>query len=104
MRSQFFPIPNDKLKIIRTGMTLAELLVVLVILAIITITAVKSLTPVVAQARFESTQRTLEQIRLAVVQVDNASVTNAAVSGFVADNGRLPVQITLYPSTPAFPL
>lgn len=75
--------------------TLAELLVVLAIMSILTVVAVQSLVPVASQARFEATQRTIAEIQAAVEGPANSSA--AAVQGntacFLADAGRLPVNL-----------
>ncbi|MCA9264685.1 MAG: prepilin-type N-terminal cleavage/methylation domain-containing protein [Planctomycetales bacterium] len=73
----------------RRGMTLAELLVVLVILAVVTTVAVQSLGPVAEQGRYEATARTLAHIRAAIA-TENEGVT----SGFVADNGCFPESLS----------
>lgn len=77
---------------VRRGLTLIELVVVLVILAALTGIAVRSLEPVADQARYEQTQKTLENIREAIQTRD---VTNGSVdfAGFVSDMGRLPVAV-----------
>ena len=55
--------------------------------------AVQSLAPVVDQAKFEATQRSLGQIRAAIVGPDDVGATGDPVTGFVADMGRLPVSL-----------
>src|SRR5580704_13949574 len=79
----------------RRGLTLVELLVVLVILVILATVAIQSTENLVAQARYESTQRTLDNIQNAVLgprsQMDSDGTR--AVTGFVADMGRLPVAV-----------
>jgi prepilin-type N-terminal cleavage/methylation domain-containing protein len=87
---------------IRRGFSLVELLVVLTILAVLTTIAVQSTSGVVEQQRFEATQKTLEQVRLAII--GDAQSTNA-VTGFVADMGRLPLSLDelLTPPSDAVP-
>ena len=75
------------------GLTLAELLVVLLVLAILATVAVQSLAPVVDQAKFEATQKSLAQIRAAIAGPDEVGATGDPVTGFVADMGRLPVSL-----------
>lgn len=77
----------------RTALTLLELLVVLVILAIVATVAVNSLQPRVESARFEQTQRQLNQVTDAILGPRQARLPDGTpmVTGFVADIGRLPV-------------
>lgn len=74
------------------GFTLAEMLVVLAILAILTLVAVSSLEPAADQARYESTVRTLTNLSEALLGKEGASQPDGTpiISGFVADIGRLP--------------
>jgi type II secretory pathway pseudopilin PulG len=76
-------------------LTLVELLVVLVILAIITTIAVQSTSYLVDQARYETTQRTMQNAQDAIVGPVNQRNPDGTilVSGFVADTGRLPLTI-----------
>lgn len=67
-------------------MTLAELLIVLAILAITSVVALQAVTPLMDQARVDATIKTLNNVAGAIV-----STNETAVSGFVADTGRLPV-------------
>ena len=73
----------------RDGLTLLELLIVLVILAALTGIAVQQLEPLADQSRYEATQQTLENVEEAILSRD---IINGQVrySGFVADIGRLP--------------
>lgn len=77
-------------KRIRRGFTLAEMLVVLAIMAILTTVAVQSLTPVQNQARNEATQRTLNNISAAIVSSTQSGGGSSSVSGFVTDVGGPP--------------
>ena len=74
------------------GFTLIELVLVLMILAILASAAISMVDTQVDQVRFESTQQTLLNIENAVLGPDNARAADGsrAVSGFVADCGRLP--------------
>ena len=73
-------------------MTLLELVVVIAILAVLTTVAVRSLTGVASQSRFEATQRTLENIQDAVLGPANDHQPDGSrvISGFISDLGRLP--------------
>ena len=74
------------------GMTLLELVVVIAILAVLMTVALRSMTGVAAQSRFEATQRTLENIQDAILGPANDHQPDGSrvISGFVADIGRLP--------------
>lgn len=67
----------------RSGFTLLELLVVLVILAAVTTLAFRSLEEVQDQRRYESSRALLEDLEKAVLGDEETA-------GFVADLGRLP--------------
>lgn len=75
-----------------SGLTLLELLVVLSILAVLSTVALTSSSGLADQARYEATQRTLENIRDAVLGPANLRDTDGTLlyTGFVADTGRLP--------------
>ncbi len=75
-----------------SGLTLLELLVVLTILVALSTVAITSTSGVADQARYEATQRTLENIRDAVIGPANLRDTDGTLlyTGFVADTGRLP--------------
>ncbi len=75
------------------GLTLLELLVVLSILAVLSTVALTSSSGIADQARYEATQRTLENIRDAVIGPANQRDADGSllVTGFVADMGRLPL-------------
>ncbi|WP_395719468.1 prepilin-type N-terminal cleavage/methylation domain-containing protein [Prosthecobacter sp.] len=75
-----------------SGLTLLELLVVLSILAVLSTVALTSSSGIADQARYEATQRTLENIREAVLGPSNLRDTDGTLlyTGFVADMGRLP--------------
>lgn len=76
----------------QSGLTLLELLVVLTILVALSTVAITSTGGVADQARYEATQRTLENIRDAVIGPANLRDTDGTLlyTGFVADMGRLP--------------
>lgn len=84
---------SKKLSSRRHGLTLVELLVVLVILAIMTIIAVQSTDYLVDQARFDGTQRTLQNVQNAVLGAPNQTQADGTplLFGFQADIGRPPV-------------
>lgn len=79
----------------RAGLTLLELVVVLLILAVLTTVAVQSLDVFVDQGRYDANQRTLQNLREAVVGSPNAQGPDGGptFNGFVADVGRLPQTI-----------
>jgi prepilin-type N-terminal cleavage/methylation domain-containing protein len=81
-------IPHRRLH--RSGLTLMELMVVLVILAVTLLLAIEATDHIVDQARFEVSQRGLEQIQNAVLG-NNESESGRGSVGFVADTGRLPL-------------
>lgn len=76
----------------RSGFTLVELVLVLLILALLAGAAMSMVDTQVEQARFDSTTQTLASIERAVLGPDDARGADGthAVSGFVADCGRLP--------------
>jgi type II secretory pathway pseudopilin PulG len=79
----------------RPALTLLELVVVLGILALLSTVAVRSLEPIADQARYEATQRTLNDLRSATAG-DHAyrfSSGRPVISGFVADTGGLPSSV-----------
>lgn len=76
----------------RAGLTLLELVVVLGILAVLSTVAVHSLEPIADQARYESTQNLLNDLRQALVE--NPST-------FVADTGTLPANVEALLEKPA---
>lgn len=79
---------------IRRGMTLLELLVVLAILAVLTTVAVTLMDSTIDQARFDATQRSLQNVHDAIQGATAQSGANvAATSGFLNDIGRLPIII-----------
>jgi len=91
------------------GFTLIELVMVLIILAILATAALNMVDVQVDQKRFELTQQTIEVIQRAVLGPDHARAADGspAVSGFVADCGRLPLsleELYLHPTAlvPAF--
>ena len=73
-------------------MTLLELVVVIAILAVLMTVAMRSVTGVAEQSRFEATQRTLENIQEAILGPANDHQPDGSrvISGFIADIGRLP--------------
>ncbi len=85
---------KHKLRSNRAALTLLELLVVLLILAIVATIAVNSLQPRVEAARFEQTQKQLNNVVDATIgprqsrQADGTPI----ITGFIADVGRLPIE------------
>jgi prepilin-type N-terminal cleavage/methylation domain-containing protein len=80
---------------LRSGLSLLELVVALGILAVASTMAVRALDPIADQARYESTQRTLEQLRDATLGDRRARNSNGQriVSGYIADTGVLPATL-----------
>ena len=80
---------------IRRGLTLMELVVVLAILAALATAATVATERVLMQRRFEITQHSLGSFRRAVLgqygTPESTAQQAAAMEGFVADLGRLPV-------------
>jgi prepilin-type N-terminal cleavage/methylation domain-containing protein len=76
----------------RPGLTLLELLIVLVILAIMTTIAVQSTDMLLDQSRYDATRQTLQNIQNAIVGPAGQIQPNGSpqISGFVPDMGRLP--------------
>jgi len=84
----------------RSGLTLVELVVVLMILVTLAGAAVVALEGLVEQSRYDSTQRTLQAFEHAVLGRDGLIDANKRpwIQGFVADMGRLPRAIDIDPS------
>ena len=76
----------------RRGLTLVELLIVLVILAIMTTVAITATDSLVDQGRYDATQRTLTNLRSAILGTPGTG-NEAGLAGFVADIGRMPVSL-----------
>ena len=76
----------------RAGFTLVEMLVVLLILALLTVAAVQSLSPVADQARYDATSRTLDQVYFAVNGEKGLRQSDGTpiITGFISDVGRVP--------------
>jgi len=73
------------------GVTLLELLIVLMILSLILTAAVKTWDVTLERGRFESTRKRLEQLGTAITGDANYVVNGRRVDfGFVGDMGRLP--------------
>jgi type II secretory pathway pseudopilin PulG len=70
-------------------LTLLELIVALGILAVLSTIAVQALDPLADQARYEATQRLLNDLRLATVGSTHARHTDGQplVTGLLADTG-----------------
>lgn len=76
---------------LRQALTLLELVVVLGILAVLSTVAVRSLEPIADQARYESTQTVLNDLRLATVGVTVGTTSRSA--SFIGDTGTLPSDV-----------
>jgi len=83
------------------GLTLVEMLLVLLILAALAGVALQSTDQLVDQSRFEATQSTLDQIESAVIGPATQRDTDGSplITGFVADVGRLPTAVGTDPAT-----
>ncbi len=78
----------------RAGVTLLELLVVMMILSIILTAAVKTWDVTLERGRFESTRRRLDQLATAVVGNADYMVAGQRVDfGYVGDMGRIPERL-----------
>lgn len=80
-----------------SGFTLAEMVIVLLILATVTMIAVESTHSLGDATKFESTKATLENIKKAILCVEQTSTGAPAVRGFFVDMGRLPNPALSYP-------
>src|SRR5947209_18975108 len=85
----------------RRGLTLVELLVVLLILAILTTVAITATSGLVDQARYDATQRTLQNTQDAIIGPAGQREPDGTplITGFVSDVGRLPVTVGNDPFT-----
>ena len=74
------------------GLTLLELVVVLGILALLSSVAIRSLGPIADQARYEATQRLLNEMRVAIAghSARQYAGESTVIHGIVADTGMLP--------------
>lgn len=80
---------------VRCGLTLLELIVTLSILAVLSTVAVRSIEPLADQARYETTQRVLQELAEATTGQLYARHTGGQliVAGYIADTGALPTAI-----------
>jgi prepilin-type N-terminal cleavage/methylation domain-containing protein len=87
------------------GVTLLELLIVLMILSLILTAAVKTWDVTLERGRYESTRKKLDQIATAIAGDANYIVAGRRADfGFVGDMGRLPYDLTeLVNQPPASP-
>jgi prepilin-type N-terminal cleavage/methylation domain-containing protein len=74
----------------RHGFTLIELVMVLIILAILATAALNMVEVQVDQTRFETTQRTVDSVRDAILDEKVTGGGQTIYTGFVPDLGRLP--------------
>lgn len=79
----------------RRALTLLELVVVLGILAMLASVAIRSLAPIADQARYESTQHVLDELRVAIAghPARQTLADSSVIHGIVADTGMLPGDI-----------
>jgi len=87
----------------RHGLTLIELVVVLGILAVISTMAVRSLEPIADQTRFNCTQDVLNELEFATRGPSQFAIasTPQSITGYIADNGVLPANLTAFLTKPA---
>ncbi len=87
----------------RRGLTLLELIVALGILAVLSTIAVQALDPLADQARYEATQRLLNDLRIATIGTAHARHADGQpmVTGFLADTGSLPTAMSDFDTLPA---
>ena len=83
----------------RSGLTLLELVIVMVILAALTGIAVRAIEPVADQARYEQTLKSFEQIEQAYLLRTLGADSTVSYQGFIADIGRLPIAVGTDPQT-----
>ncbi|HBP23315.1 MAG TPA: hypothetical protein DEA08_36755 [Planctomycetes bacterium] len=85
----------------RRGLTLVELVVVLLILVAVASVALRSTEGLVQQGRFDATQRTVRNLEDAIIGPDSLRSPSGEVlvTGFVSDVGRLPNAIGTDPAT-----
>lgn len=74
----------------RAGLTLVELVLVLVVLTVLATVAVEMLEPKIDQSRFEATQQTIANAEDAIIAEKKNTDGTHFHSGFLADMGRLP--------------
>ncbi|XSG84635.1 MAG: prepilin-type N-terminal cleavage/methylation domain-containing protein [Methylohalobius sp. ZOD2] len=70
------------------GLTLLELVVSLLVMTILTTVAIRSVSGIQEQARFEKTRQQGEEFIKAIVEINQK-----AIRGFVADTGTLPINL-----------
>lgn len=92
-----------KLRRCPAGLTLLELIVALGVLAVLSSMAVRALDPLADQARYEMTQRLLNELRDATLGDTDMNPIDGQrlVSGFLADTGSLPASIDNLITKPA---
>ncbi|MEL7499748.1 MAG: type II secretion system protein [Planctomycetota bacterium] len=78
---------------LRTGFTLIEMVVVLIILALLAAVAFNSVEIQVDQTRFDITQRVIENVDNAIFESSVGADGRSFMSGFVVDMGRPPVAL-----------
>jgi prepilin-type N-terminal cleavage/methylation domain-containing protein len=87
---------------VKQGFTLLELLLVVVILSVVAFTMMSTIEDNVSQVRYEDTRNRLNAIRTAVIGPSSLATWERGIqSGFVVDNGKLPVNIDALVDRPA---
>ena len=76
------------------GFSLIELVVVLLIITVLSTIAIRSTVDIGYSARYEQTKERLNSIRQSIVGNPKRSINGQPdISGFVADMGRLPINV-----------
>ncbi len=96
------PCNRARMRRCRDALTLLELIVALGILAVLSTVAVQSLDPLADHARYEATQRLLNDLRFATAGNSSTRATDGQplVSGFLADTGSLPISMSDFSTLP----
>lgn len=85
----------------RSGFTLLELMLVVVILSAVAFMITGSVSDNISQVRYEDTRNRLDAIRTAILGPNGSAMWERGIqSGYVVDNGRLPENINALVITP----
>lgn len=90
------PFDTERRNRPRRGLTLLELLVVVLILAILTTVAVQSVEPMVQQARFDATKKALDEVQASLAGAPATATSDGQLS-FFDDLGRPPALLEVEP-------
>lgn len=90
------------LSMTQNGMTLLELLLVVTILSAVAFMSLATVTDNTSQVRFDDTRKRLAALRHAIVGTHSlAPDTSGTLSGYVVDNGTLPIDVDGLITAPA---